>query len=150
MHDKDNQDLEHVELGRDAGVITAIEMMYLLVFCLVALLFIGYVGRLHAAGVNVANTSQAAARAASLAGSGASATAAAEQAVANSDLTTRCQGGPSAEVSWSASPTGTWQGGSVTVTVSCTVDNGSLTGVWAPGSRTIRMSDTQPVDRYQR
>jgi len=34
--------------------------------------------------------------------------------------------------------------------VSCTVHNRSLTGVWAPGSRTVTMSDTQPIDRYQR
>jgi Flp pilus assembly protein TadG len=135
---------------RDAGVITAVEMMFLLIFCLIALLFIGYVGRLHAAGITVANTSQAAARAASQAGSGAAAVTAAEQAVAYSGLSQRCDGGASAAVSWATSPSGTWQGGSVTVTVSCTVGNGSLSGIWAPGSRTIRMSDTQPVDRYQR
>ena len=47
------------------GYAFARNWMYVLqrVTGLVALLFLGYVGRLHAAGVEVANTSQAAARA---------------------------------------------------------------------------------------
>lgn len=134
----------------DHGIVTIVEVLYLVIFCLAALVFIGFAGRLHAAGIEVANTSQTAARAASLAPNSAAAVSAAQQAVDESSLAARCSGGPTATVSWAPSPVGTWQGGSVSVRVTCTVANTSLTGVWAPGSRTIAASDSQPVDRYTR
>jgi hypothetical protein len=135
---------------RDAGVATPVEMMYLLISCLVAVVFLGFVGRLHAAGVEVANAAQSAARAASMASDPASAHTAALEAVDGYGLHTRCAGGPTVVMSWDVSASGSWQGGSVTVGVSCTVRNQSLSGVWSPGSRTVVMFDTQPVDRYQR
>ncbi|MEN9645170.1 MAG: hypothetical protein RL238_1839 [Actinomycetota bacterium] len=134
----------------DEGTATPVEMMYLLVFCIVAVVFLGFLGRLHAAGVQVTNAAQAAARAASQAPDPAAAARAAQASVAASALRTRCRGGATASTSWVPSPTGTWQGGSVTVRVSCVVRNQSLTGVWSPGVRTVSMSDMQPVDRYQR
>lgn len=134
----------------DDGVATPVEMMYLLVFCIVAVLFIGYVGRLHAAGVEVTNAAQSAARAASLAPNPTAAQQAAVAAARTSLLNRRCQGGARVTMTVRRSAEGTWQGGSVTVTVSCTVTVQTLTGVWAPGVRTVTMSDTQPVDRYQR
>ena len=137
-------------LGVDAGVATPVEMMYLLVFCLVAVVFLGFVGRLHAAGVQVANAAQGAARSASLAPDPTTAQVAALEAVDGYGLQSRCTGGPTVVMSWNPSPAGSWQGGSVTVKVSCTVRNQSLTGVWSPGSRTVAMTDTQPIDRYQR
>lgn len=132
------------------GIATPVEMMYLLIFCLVAVVFLGFVGRLHAAGVQVTNGAQAAARAASIAADPTAAQQAAVDAVATSALAGRCVGGPSVRLTWVPSSAGTWQGGSVTVQVSCIVRNQSLTGVWSPGSRTVTMRDTQPVDRYQR
>ena len=135
--------------GED-GVATPVEMMYLLIFCMVAVVFLGFVGRLHAAGVQVTNTAQAAARAASIAPDPAAAQQAATTAVASSSLAGRCQGGGQVRLTWAPSPTGTWQGGSVTVQVSCTVRNQALTGFWSPGVRTVVMRDTQPIDRYQR
>ncbi|MBI5089710.1 MAG: hypothetical protein HZB15_12880 [Actinobacteria bacterium] len=117
---------------------------------LVAVAFLGFLGRLHAAGVQVANTSQSAARAASLTASSSDALVAARDAVESSTLMPRCSGTPVTEMDWQPSSTGSWQGGSVTVTVRCTVDNQSLSGVWTPGSRTISASDTQPIDRYKR
>ena len=75
---------------------------------------------------------------------------AAAAAVAGSALAGRCEGGGSVSLGWVPSPTGAWQGGSVTVTIRCDVRNQSLTGLWSPGTRTITMADTQPVDRYQR
>jgi Flp pilus assembly protein TadG len=134
----------------EAGVATPVEMMYLLVFCIAAVLFLGFVGRLQAAGVQVTNTAQSAARAASQAPDSATAQVAAEEVVALSPLRTRCEGGADVIVTWVPSPVGAWQGGSVTVHVSCTVRNQALTGVWAPGAHTVTMDDTQPVDRYQR
>jgi Flp pilus assembly protein TadG len=136
--------------SRDAGVVTPIEMMFVLVFVLLAVGFLGFLGRLHAAGVQVSNTSQSAARAASMAADADEGRRAAEQAVLGSSLATRCEPAPVAEVTWQPSATGSWQGGSVTVVVSCTVANDDLVGVWTPGARTLRASDTQPIDRYQR
>ena len=134
----------------DDGVATPVEMMYLLVFCVVAVLFIGYVGRLHAAGVEVTNAAQSAARAASLAPTPGAARQAAEEAALDSLLSRRCIGGARVRVIINRTPEGTWQGGSVTVRVSCDLSAQSLAGVWAPGVRTVTMSDTQPVDRYHR
>jgi Flp pilus assembly protein TadG len=133
---------------QDRGVSTPVEMMYLLVFCVVSVVFLGFLGRLHAAGVEVTNTAQAAARAASLAPSPGVAEQAAMDTVSRSSLAHRCT--PRTTVSWTPSGTGAWQGGAVTVEVACTVQNQTLTGVWSPGSRTVVMRDTQPVDRYQR
>jgi len=139
-----------VTLDGEDGVATPVEMMYLLVFCLVAVLFIGFLGRLQAAGVEVTNTAQAAARAASQAPSSAVALRSAEGVVGASTLGQRCVGGARIELSWAPSSSGAWQGGAVTVRVSCTVENESLVGVWAPGSRTVTVDDTQPIDRYHR
>jgi Flp pilus assembly protein TadG len=134
----------------DDGVATAVEMMYLLVFCLVAIVFLGFVGRLHAAGVEVTNAAQSAARAASQAPSLAAAQQAADWVVEHSGLAARCDGGGHTTVGWVPSPSGTWQGGTVTVEVECSVTNTSLTGLWSPGKRTVIMRDTQPIDRYHR
>lgn len=137
-------------LRGDDGIATPVEMMYLLIFCLVAVLFIGFLGRLQAAGVAVTNTAQAAARVASQAPNSSLARQAAVDLVVASSLSSRCDGGARVSMTWTPSSAGAWQGGSVTTQVSCTVHNRSLSGVWAPGSRTVTMSDTQPIDRYQR
>jgi len=134
----------------DGGLATPVEMMYLLVFCLVSLVFLGFLGRLHAAGTEVTNAAQAAARAASIEQNPTAAEHAALSAVASSPLRDRCAGGGQTTTRWSPSPSGTWRGGSVTVTVTCDVRMQSLTGLWFPGTRTVTMSDTQPVDRYRR
>lgn len=138
------------EKAADQGVATPIEMMYLVVFCMVAVIFLGFVGRLHAAGVQLTNAAQDAARSASMAPDPAAAEVAALQAVSTNGLKARCSGGPTVRMTWTPSLSGVWQGGSVTVAVTCVVRNQSLTGVWSPGSRTVTTTDTQPVDRYQR
>ncbi|MFM7685253.1 MAG: hypothetical protein ACKPDI_04920, partial [Actinomycetota bacterium] len=53
-------------LRADDGVATPVEMLGLLVFCLLAVAFLGYLGRLHATGVMVTTAAQSAARAASI------------------------------------------------------------------------------------
>lgn len=136
-------------LRADDGVATPVEMLGLLVFCLLAVAFLGYLGRLHATGVMVTTAAQSAARAASIEATPAAAQSAAMAAVTGS-LGDRCAGAPTMRMSWSAGPAGAWRGGSVTVQVSCTVPNRSLTPLWTPGVRTLVMSDTQPVDRYRR
>lgn len=143
--------MDRIVLIRDeSGVASPVEMMAMLVCCMLAVLFLGFVGRLHAAGVEVTNAAQSAARAASLAADPASARAAVTDSVRSSPLASRCVRGARTSMSWRASRVGTWQGGTVTVTVSCTVTNTSLSGVWSPGSRVVRMHDTQVVDRYRR
>ena len=141
-----------IESNRDgeAGLATPVEMMYLLVFCLVAVLFLGYVGRLHTAGVQVTNAAQSAARAASQAADPSAAERAASAAVNTRAMRQRCSGGTDVELSWEPSVSGIWQGGSVTVEVSCTLENKSLSGIWAPGTQTVVVRDTQPIDRYRR
>lgn len=134
----------------DRGVVTPVEMMFVLVFLLIALGFLGFVGRLHAAGVQVTTTAQAASRAASLTNDSDAAARAAQDVVDASTLAARCSPRPTAELTWEPSPLGSWRGGSVTVTVNCTVANRQLSGVWTPGTRVVRVSDTQPVDRYER
>lgn len=134
----------------DRGVVTSVELMFLLIFCLAGLAFIGYLGRLHAAGIEVASASQSAARAASLATDATTGERAAHEALTASGLEGRCTEPPSVEMTWRPSPTGAWQGGSVTVTVACRVDHETLGGLTLPGCRWVPMSDTQQIDRYQR
>lgn len=134
----------------ERGLASPVEMMFMLAFCILAVLFLGFVGRLHAAGVQVANVAQSAARSASMAPTPAVARTAAARAVQSSPLGGRCIGGARVSMSWRASTVGTWQGGAVHVSVSCTVTNQSLAGVWAPGTRSVAMGDTQVVDRYRR
>lgn len=135
---------------RDRGVLTSVEMMYMLVFCLLAVALLTYVGRLHAAGVEVTNAAQSAARTASQTRGADEAFTSARESALRGPLGRRCSGGPRVAMSWQPSAIGTWQGGSVTVTVSCLVANASLSGIWSPGTRLVAMSDTQPIDRYKR
>lgn len=136
--------------ARDRGMVTPVETMYLLVLAVAAVTLLGYLGRLHASGIEVSAVAQAAARAASLAPSSSAGSTAARATVDRSGLAARCTGGARTEMSWSGSPTGTWHGGSVTVTLRCTVTQTSLAGIWAPGSRTFVVADTQPIDRFRR
>jgi Flp pilus assembly protein TadG len=135
---------------RDAGFASAVEVVYLGIAALVIVAFLGYLGRLSAAGVQVTNSAQDAARAAAIAGNPDEALAAAQAAVTRSGLPQRCTGQPTADMSWQPSELNSWQGAVVTVTVSCTVANQSLTGIWTPGSRTVTVSDNQIVERFRR
>jgi hypothetical protein len=127
----------------DRGTVASVELMLVLAAVLAGVATIGALGRLHAAGVEVGAVAQAAARAASLAPDSTSARTTAIAVVSRSALVRRCVDPPATTMRWSASPLGTWQGGSVTVAVSCRID-----GVGP--SRSITMSDTQPIDRFQR
>ena len=137
-------------LHGDAGVVTPIELMFVCIFAMISVAFLGYLGRSVAAGVEVTNAAQDGARAASIALDPASAEAAAVAAVSRSGLPTNCRGTQFADFDWNPSDLGGWQGGTVTVTVSCQVTNQSLSSVWTPGVRTISVSDTQVIDRFRR
>lgn len=135
--------------SRDRGVATPVEMMMVLIVCLVAVMFVSFLGRLHAAGVEVTTVAQSAARAASLATGPTAARTVAADVVAGSSLASRCSSSPTSVVTWEQSDLGTWRGGSVTVRVTCVMDNAQLASVWAPGRRTVRVSDTQRIDVYR-
>lgn len=135
--------------ARDHGTATPVEMMVVLVFCLLAVMFISFLGRLHAAGVEVTTVAQSAARAASLSSGLSDARAAAAETVAASVLVTRCSDDPIVSVGWERSDAGTWRGGSVTVRVTCVMANASLASLWVPGNRTVQVSDTQRIDVYR-
>lgn len=137
-------------LRGDAGFVSAVEVVYLGIAALVMITFLGFLGRLSAAGVQVTNSAQDAARAAAIASDPQQAATAANTAVARSGLPGRCQGDPTAAFSWEPSELGTWQGAVVTVSVSCTVSNQTLTGVWTPGVRTVTVADSQIVERFRR
>jgi Flp pilus assembly protein TadG len=134
---------------RDRGFVGSVEVVYLGIAALVAVVFLGYLGRLAASGIQVTNAAQDAARAASLAADPAAAQAAAQAAVQRSGLPERCIGDASASFEWTPSDIGSWRGASVTVSVTCTVSNQSLTGVWSPGNRTITTRDTQIVEPFR-
>ena len=134
---------------RDRGISTPIEMMALTSLCLVAFVFIGFLGRLHSTGIEATSVARAAAREASMALTPVAAAGVADRVVSSSSLARRCSTLRSA-FTWARSGQGSWRGGSATVVVTCVVRAASLTGVWVPGVRTVTASDTQPVDRYQR
>ncbi len=84
---------------------------------------LAWLGRLGSTSQDIANTAQSAARAASIAGDPSSARAAAERAVGRSTLPTPCGGPPDVQLRWRPGDNGTWAGGSVTVTLTCTIAN---------------------------
>ena len=137
-------------LHGDGGFVGAVEVVYLGIAALLMVVFVGFVGRLAASGVQVTNAAQDAARAASIAGTPDEAAAAATAAVGRSGLPQRCTAEPAVSFDWAPSDLGTWQGAVVTVSVSCTVANQSLTGIWTPGVRTVTVTDRQVVERFRR
>jgi Flp pilus assembly protein TadG len=134
---------------RDGGFVGAVEVVYFGIFVLLAVVFLGYLGRLATAGIQVTNAAQDAARAASLSDTPGQGEAAANAAVQRSGLPARCLGGADVAFSFIGSELGSWQGGVVTVTVTCVVSNQSLTGVWSPGTKTVSVSDRQVVERFR-
>ena len=131
---------------RDDGQAIGPEMLVLLVFALAAWGLLAWLGRLNATAQDIENTAQAAARAASQQTNPTDANTAATRAVARSNLISPCTDQPSTDIAWQPGPTGTWRGGSVTVTLTCTIDN---TEPITSDGRTISASDTQVIDRFQ-
>ena len=130
----------------DRGQAVGPEMLILLVVALAAWGLLAWLGRLNSTAQDLTNTAQSAARAASQQPDPTTAHIAAERAVAASDLRSPCTATPTVEMGWSPGPTGTWRGGAVTVTLTCTIDNREpFTGT----GRTISVSDTQVIDRYR-
>lgn len=131
---------------RDDGQALGPEMLTLLVLALAAWSVLAWLGRLNATSQDIENTAQSAARAASQQTNPTDARMAAARAVSLSNLVSPCIDQPSTDMSWQPGPTGTWRGGSVTVTLTCTIENAEP---FAGDGRTISASDTQVIDRFQ-
>ena len=130
----------------DFGQSVGPELLILLVIGLIGWGFLAWLGRLTSASQDMANTAQSAARAASQQSNPTDALRAATDATNASNLTAPCTGQPRVAMEWNPGPTGTWRGGSVTVTLSCAIDNReAFTGA----GRAISASDTQVIDRYR-
>ncbi|MET0146098.1 MAG: hypothetical protein ABW328_15150 [Ilumatobacteraceae bacterium] len=130
----------------DRGQSAGPEMMIVLVLALAAWGVLAWLGRLESTSQDIANTAQSAARAASIAGDPTAGRAAAERAVGDSTLPTPCGGLPAVAMSWRPGENGTWVGGSVTVTLTCTITNREA---FAGVGRTVTATDTQVVDPYR-
>lgn len=129
----------------DSGLVE-VEFALGTVVLLAFLMLVVGVFRVVDAEADVQTAASAAARAASRRGSPAAATSAArETAVANlATGTTTCG---SIEVETEAG--GLEPGGSVTVTVRCTIDNADLVLLAAPGHRSFASTATAVVDRFR-
>jgi Flp pilus assembly protein TadG len=131
----------------DRGQSIGPELMIVLVFALAAWGVLAWLGRLNSTAQDIENTAQSAARAASQQPSPGAARAAANRAVAASSLSTPCMSAPTVAMRWQPGPTGTWRGGSVTVVLTCRIENREpFTG---GAGETISASDTQVIDRFQ-
>jgi Flp pilus assembly protein TadG len=130
----------------DRGQAVSTELLLLLVVALIGWGFLAWLGRLTATSQDLANSAQSAARSASQQDNPTDAFTAARAASHASNLHSPCTEQPAVVMSWRPGPTGTWRGGSVTVTLTCTVSNREpITNT----GRTISASDTQVIDRYQ-
>jgi Flp pilus assembly protein TadG len=134
-----------VNLRCDGGQAAGPELMILLIFALAAWGVLAWLGRLNSTSQDVANTAQAAARAASIAPDPARGRAAANRAVSASGLPTPCAGTPQVAMRWDPGDNGTWTGGTVTVTLTCMIANDEP---FATAGRTVTVSDSQIVDPY--
>lgn len=129
-------------LGGDRGSV-AVELALgvpLLVLLLFLLIGAFNVGR---ANIDVNAAAGAAARAASLTRTSAAATTAATTS-ATTNLGTDCT-----RLSVSVDTSNYRRGGTVTVSLACTVPTRGLIGVGLPGALTITASSTSPIDRFR-
>jgi Flp pilus assembly protein TadG len=133
----------------DRGQALALELVLAIPVVLAMVSFVVYAGRQTTAAQRLADTAQAAARAASQSQDFASAEAAARAAVSAAVPDVSCTSAPTVSVGWTPGPGGGWPGSSVEVEVACTVPNDSLSPIWVPGARTVRGADRQVVDRFQ-
>ena len=112
---------------------------------LVLLMLVIVTGRLVDGNADVQNAAAAAARAAALRSSPAGAAEAAEDtATANLAAGTRCQ-----DVEVTADAAGLKPGGSVSVTVACTVDLSDIALLAVPGQQRFTATATEAVDTYR-
>ena len=131
---------------RDERGAVATELVILTPLLIVLLLFVVALGRLASARLDVDGAAAQAARAASIATDPSTATAMATQtatAALGSDHVT-C-----ADLSVDTDTTQFGPGGSVAVTVTCTVGLSDLTGLRLPASESVSSTATSVIDTYR-
>lgn len=129
-------------MARDGGSQTA-EFVALVVAFGVLMMMVAALGRSVSAHQDVVSAARAAARSASLTTNPADARAAAQRA-ADAALGSRCKQVDVDPLVSSFTP-----GGSVTVTVSCTVSLRDLTVAGVPGQTTLSAAATVPLELYR-
>jgi Flp pilus assembly protein TadG len=134
----------------DTGQEMAIEIMVLTPVVLMLLLAITWAGRYASSHARVSDVAGAAARAASLEDGPDAGRSAVDDSIVRSKLPTSC-GDVTHTMTVNPPPEGqgAWRGGSVTVTVSCTIMNTALVGVWVPGSTMLTGTSTHPIDAFR-
>ena len=129
----------------ETGSATA-ELVILTPLLILFLLFVVALGRLSGARGQVDGAAAQAARAASITRDPAAATLAAQQTVAAS---LSSQHLTCAHLGVAVDTTAFTPGGTVAVTVSCTVDLSTLTGLHLPATRTLTDRFVEPIDTYR-
>ena len=130
---------------RERGSVTA-ELVILTPLLVLMLLFVVALGRLAGARIDVEGAAAHAARAASIARSPASAAGAAQEAAASA---LAGQGVSCGQFSVSVGTADFVPGGSVTVTLSCSVRLADLIGLRLPSAETLSATAVEPVDLYR-
>ncbi|MEL6893461.1 MAG: hypothetical protein AAFP84_17850 [Actinomycetota bacterium] len=130
---------------RDSGQALGPELILLVVMALVVWGALSWLGRLTQTGQSIENAAQSAARIASQQPGPDTASTAATNAIAASNIDA-CTTTPTVDLTWRPGPTGTWRGGSVTATVTCTIAN---TEPFTSNGRTIAGTDTQIIDSFR-
>jgi Flp pilus assembly protein TadG len=129
----------------ERGSVTA-ELVLLTPLLILILLFVVGLGRLAGARIEVDGAAAQASRAASIARDPATATAMAKQtatAALSSDHVT-C-----AQLSVSTDTSRFVPGGSVAVTITCTVSLSELTGLWVPASESVTTRSVSVIDQFR-
>ena len=129
----------------ERGSVTA-ELVILAPLLVLMLLFVVALGRLAGARIDVDGAAAQAARAASIARDPGSATAAAEQTAASA---LAGQGVTCGDLSVSVGTSNFVPGGSVSVTVACSVSLADLVGLRLPSTETLSGTAVEPVDLYR-
>jgi Flp pilus assembly protein TadG len=130
---------------RESGSVT-LELAILTPLLLLMLLFVVALGRVTGSRIDINGAASEAARAASIARNPTAAQDAAHQtaSAALADQHVTC-----ADLNVSVDTANFHAGGSVGVTVSCTVKLGDLTGLRVPSSKVLTATATAPIDRYR-
>jgi hypothetical protein len=139
--------------GRDdRGIVHAVELVYATLVMMVIIAVVAFLGRSASADSRVAAMARAAARAGSLENAPDDAESTARARLVSDGKEIGCDFAKSdaIAINTASGPGGGWLGGSITVTVRCTVHNGRLAAIWVPGDRTFAASDTEAIEANRR
>ena len=135
QHAPSKADIERGSVSAELALLTPLLLLFLL-------LMVG-LGQLVSARLDVESAAAAAARAASQSADPGLATTAAQQSAASSMGSGSC-----AHLGVNVNTTDFVPGGSVTVTLTCSVPLADVAGLHLPGSETLSSSFVEPLDRY--